>query len=152
MAAQLIKKCKQTLFSRSENIMKQKVKIIAIFIFLLSGCTKDDPVSNPFLPLPPSTEGQWIGIIPNDTKFTLNVTQDRAAITGTGTVISLGNGSGYSCNVIGTNTYPDVALTIGVKGYIAIEMTGQFLSETEISGVLNKSGFNNFPITFTKQP
>jgi hypothetical protein len=131
--------------------MKRSIKIIALFILLLLGCSKDDPISAPMLPLPPSTEGEWVAIVPGAMKMTLQITQERATITGTGTIVNLSNGVSSNCNLQGTNTYPDVSISIGIKGYAPMEMTGKLLKTTEIDGVLNKSGFSNFPITFIKQ-
>jgi len=131
--------------------MKNILRIIVILILLLSGCTKDDPVSDPMLPLPPTTEGTWTGVASPYVKMTLHINQNKGEITGSGTAIRLRDGLLSNSNIEGTTMYPNVTISFGIQGYAPIEIRGKFANTNQITAELNGSGFYQIPITLIKQ-
>ena len=80
----------------------------------------------------------------------LTLSQFRSHVTGDGVLTQLSNGATNEADIGGSCSYPDVSLTIAIPGYESIILTGKILNQTTITGVLNQSGFSDFPITLTK--
>ena len=131
--------------------MKHVITFIFTSMLLLSGCSKDDPTSNPLLPLPPSTEGTWVGTIPGALRMSLTITQNIAVISGSGSITNLQSGATLYADLSGSNSYPNVSISLGSKGYQPIKITGKFTNTATIIGELNESGFDHVPIGFLKQ-
>ncbi len=128
---------------------------VVIALTLLSiGCSKDDPISVPDLPLPPSVKGTWFGSNANILALTLTMDQSGVNVLGSG-VIQGFNANGDSMtspgSVSGSNHYPNVALTFHVTGYQPVQITGQFVSTSRLDLLLNQSGFSNSPLILEKE-
>lgn len=129
-----------------------KIHIVFLFITILfsslfSSCSKDDPVSPPPLPLPPSASGAWTGTLTyagTPGSFSLNLTQDVILFTGNG------NYNGLSVSISGDNHYPDIKFAFGATNYQQATFAGKFTSPTTLSGLVNGSGFTNATAEFTK--
>ena len=128
-----------------------RVPAVFLFICLIGGCGKNDPDSNPMLPLPPTTEGYWIGTIPGDLKLELDIKQNVSSIEGNGTITILSNGFTKNATLSGTNSYPVVSIKLTIEGFLPVVVTGSFKSTTMISAELNESGFSHLPIILVKQ-
>jgi hypothetical protein len=127
-------------------------RVIVILLFatvVIMGCGDDD---SPTTPANPTMDGTWQGTIRGGVAlYSLeNLSQSGNNVTGTVIVISntgvvFGPGS-----VSGTNTYPDVSLSLSIPGYQAMTFTGSFSDDNTVAGVLNGSGFVNEPLTLVR--
>ena len=120
---------------------------IIIFSLFITSCTKDDPTSPPPLALPPSTTGSCSGTLTEGNisgTFLINVLQDVISFRGNGTLGTL------SITVTGENHYPDISFSCGAAGYQPFTFAGKFTSPTELSGLVNGSGFTNAVVVLTK--
>jgi hypothetical protein len=130
------------------------VWLISILAAFGSGCSKDNPVSVPDLPLPPTANGTWFASNGSVLALTLKLSQDDNNVSGSGIIQSFnsfGDSLTASGGVSGTNNYPVVALTFYVTGYQPIAITGEFMSASTMNVKLNQSGFNNAPLVFNKE-
>ncbi len=125
--------------------------VLAAFSFR---CSKDNPVSVPDLPLPPTAKGTWFASGGPALAVTLTLDQNDNNVSGSGMIQgfnSFGDSLTSFGGVSGTNTYPVVTLTFYVTGYQPIAITGQFMSASTMNAKLNQSGFNNVPLVFNKE-
>lgn len=76
--------------------------------------------------------------------FTLQLTQNLTHIEGNGVL----DGTGVA--IAGENNYPKVTFTCTTFQYYPFTFTGQFTSPTELSGLVNGSGFINAYTQFSK--
>ncbi|MGB2869893.1 MAG: hypothetical protein WBD36_15700 [Bacteroidota bacterium] len=114
------------------------------------GCTKDDPVTvDPPLPLPPTVQGKWQGVLQNSLYFSLDLTEQGSRVSGSCTLTA--QGTSWIGTANGTNTFPSVLFAINVPNYQQFQITGTFVSATEISAELNNSGFNHEPMTLIRR-
>ena len=119
-------------------------------ILLVSGCAKDDPVSVPPIPLPPSIEGYWSGGSGTYLGLSFSLNQDRSQVLGSSSIRHLPNGTPTAGSISGTCTYPNIQLKMSMAGYFPIAITGTFTSPTTIVGELNDSGLSHVPFTIVK--
>lgn len=119
--------------------------LLVLGLVIFGGCSKSDPTSPPPLPLPPSMSGEWIAPLPDGTQtFTLSLEEKENRLAGTGNLAgTLGGASGET-------SFPNVSIWFSSVGYIPIHFTGRFVGENMLQGVLNESGFRNFPINFLR--
>ncbi len=135
---------------KGEKVMKRVIPLFLLFAILLAGCSKDDPIADPLLPLPPKIDGTWVGVVANGLEMALQIQEDHTAVSGLGAFIVTG-GTTLQGSVTGTDTYPNVSISFGAPGYQPVAITGQFLSTTTITAELNQSGFDHVQVTFYKQ-
>ena len=102
-------------------------------------------------PSVPDAEGQWNGPIntssgSGDLALTLN--EASGTITGSGTLTFPGDA--LSLTVTGNHAHPNISLQMSSPGFEPMNLSGT-LSDTQIQGVLNGSGFVNIAVTLTRQ-
>lgn len=98
----------------------------------------------------PTVSGSWTG---TSQGVTVNLVLNEG--TG-GAVAGSGNISGGELNLAlivrqGTHAYPNLTLVLGAQGYEDMNFTGTLLSETQIAGTLNGSGFDGFNLNLARQ-
>jgi len=91
----------------------------------------------------PTVSGSWSG---TSQGITLNLTLSEGV---GGAVAGSGNIAGPDSNISlivrqGTHAHPDVSLVLGAQGYEDMNFAGRMSGETQITGTLNGSGFDNF--------
>ncbi len=128
----------------------------AAFLFILlalaiTGCSMDDPVVPPPIPLPPSTQGSWHGTVPALMNVDLVLAETRGVVTGSSVLSPLSGGGETQGYIRGSTAYPYTKMTISMSGYQAITFTAMFVSPDVIAGDLYGSGFNHLPITLSRQ-
>jgi hypothetical protein len=123
--------------------------IVFFAAVVIMGCGDDD---NPTTPTNPTLDGTWQGTIRGGIAVvSSDLSQSENSVTGTVTVTSvLGEVFGPG-TVNGTNTYPNVSLTLSIPGYQVMTFTGSFSDDNTVSGVLNGSGFVDEPLTLVRQ-
>jgi hypothetical protein len=97
----------------------------------------------------PTVSGRWSGLLMGFVTVSLNLSQNRSSITGSGSILAYNET--FPLQVTGTNNYPNVTLTLNSVGYHPMTFTGQFYDKNTISGVINGSGFIDEPITFIRE-
>lgn len=121
-----------------------------LFSLFLLGCSKDDPVSIPPLPLPPSLSGQWIGNAPGAFTLSLSLSEKRTSVSGSGRITDQ-TGAFLDGSVSGNNNYPTISLTFYAQGFQPIKIAGSFTDPATLNTLLNESGFSDFPLLFQRQ-
>lgn len=116
--------------------------LITALIVLFSGC------SDTTAPAPPTMAGSWTGTFESST-ITFTAAENDQTISGNGYISNGGQAS--SLTISGTHAHPHVALTVQLAGFQDIAFSGEFVSDTEVSGRLNGSGFNDYQFVLTKQ-
>jgi hypothetical protein len=102
-------------------------------------------------PSVPDPEGQWNGPINTSVgSGNLALTLNGAAgnVTGSGTLTVPGDA--ISLTVTGNHAHPDISLQLSSPGFEPMNLGGT-MSDTQIQGVLNGSGFVNIAVTLTRQ-
>jgi len=130
--------------------MKSLIISICLLCIAVPGCHSSDPTEPPPFPAPATINGTWTFTQAGAFSMDLTLSQFRSHVTGDGVLTQLSNGSTNEADIGGSCSYPDVSLTIAIPGYESIILTGKILNQTTITGVLNQSGFSDFPITLTK--
>jgi hypothetical protein len=118
-----------------------------MFLVFFSSCSKDDPTAPLPLPAPPTIAGAWSGALTQSGvsgSFVLNLSQDVTHFSGSGTLGAI------SVTISGQNNYPNVTFTGSPAGYQAFSFVGQFTSLTQITGLVNGSGFVNATVILIK--
>ncbi|MEQ9398188.1 MAG: hypothetical protein RJQ04_03380 [Longimicrobiales bacterium] len=98
----------------------------------------------------PVVSGSWSG---TSQGLTLRLTLSEGA---GGAVSGSGNITGGTDNLAltvrqGTHTYPSLSLILGAQGFEDLNFAGTLVSETQIAGTLNGSGFDNFNFNLSRQ-
>jgi hypothetical protein len=99
----------------------------------------------------PDAEGQWNGPINTSSgsgNLTLTLNGAGGNITGSGTLTVPGDA--LSLTVTGNHVHPNISLQMSSAGFEPMNLGGT-LSDTQIQGVLNGSGFVNIAVTLTRQ-
>jgi hypothetical protein len=134
-------------------VLTRLILLVSVILILavggFSGCSKSDPVSVPPLIQPPSLAGRWDIVGSGGFAMTMQNKQRGVAIEGS--VSAASGGSTIVGSVYGNCAYPNVSLTLTFPGYYAIKFSGTLQGASSLSGVLNESGFSNFPVTGTKR-
>ncbi len=91
----------------------------------------------------PTVSGSWSG---TSQGMTLNLTLSEGV---GGAVSGSGNIAGPDGNISlivrqGTHAHPDVSLVLGTQGYQDMTFSGRMSGDTQITGTLNGSGFDNY--------
>jgi len=124
---------------------------ILLLIILLSGCSKDDPISSPNLAAPASSDGEWSATVTGEFSVDMQVTQNVSVITGVASLTPFPMGQTVEGNLFGKEVFPKFTAKIYIPGYLAVEVTGEFLSDTTLDTYFNQSGFDNTEVVFHKQ-
>lgn len=122
--------------------MRKKLIPILASLLVIVGC------SDGTAPEVPSMAGSWSGNFRGAT-VTFTATEDNRNIVGNGH-ISAGVES-IALTISGTHVHPDVALTLTAIGFQEMAFSGMFSSDTQITGRLNGSGFNNEQVVLIRQ-
>jgi hypothetical protein len=130
--------------------MKFSLLVVSIALIVVSGCHSSDPTEPPPFPAPPTIAGTWNFTATNEFALDMTITQFRNHVSGDGMMTVYPSGQTYEADVAGGCTYPSVTLTLYLTGYVPIVFTGTIVGNSTITGVLNQSGFTDFPITWTK--
>lgn len=98
----------------------------------------------------PLVTGSWSG---TSQGVTLNLTLTEGV---GGSVSGSGNMAGSLDNLAlvvrqGTHSYPSLSLVLAATGYEDLNFAGRLLSEDEISGTLNGSGFDDFNLNLRRR-
>jgi hypothetical protein len=102
-------------------------------------------------PSAPNVEGSWTGTVTGTTgsgTLTFSATETDGTVTGNGT-LSASAGS-LPLTVSGTFAAPTASLVLHAEGFEDVNLTGT-VSESELTGTLNGSGFQNTAITLQRQ-
>ena len=124
--------------------------VLSVGLLAIAGCRSSDPTEPPPFPAPPSVTGEWMYSGQNLFSIDLTLTQYRAHVTGDGMLTTPPNGQTYEADISGSCAYPQVTITIAIPGYESILLTGTLVDSSMITGVLNQSGFTDFPVQFMK--
>lgn len=118
-----------------------------VLIALLAACSGDKSVA----PAAFTLTGSWIGTA-SGTTVVMNLTQTNKDVSGTGTFAD--NSGGNAITIFGTYDANPLTLTINFPNtvYKPITFSGAVTSATSITGTLNGSGYNNFALSFQRQP
>ncbi|HWB43720.1 MAG TPA: hypothetical protein VG500_20835 [Gemmatimonadales bacterium] len=115
---------------------------------LAAACGGDGGSTEPEVP---EVEGQWNGpIITNVGSGSLSLTLNEAGGTVTGTGTLSVTGDAVALTVTGNYAQPNVSLQMTSPGFEPLNLSGE-VSEEEIDGTLNGSGFVNIAVTLTRQ-
>jgi hypothetical protein len=115
---------------------------------LIAACGGD---SGPTEPDVPEVEGQWNGPITTNLgsgSLALTLNEASGTVTGTGTLSVTGDA--LALTVTGNYAPPNVSLQMTSAGFEPMNLSGT-VSEDEIDGTLNGSGFVNIAVTLTRQ-
>lgn len=115
--------------------MRNVVAAVALFIVLAACGDATAP--------PPSMTGAWTGTAQGNT-FSLTLSETGGNISGSGNVM------GLNVAVFGTYDHPAVLMTWTASGYAPAYFKGTRNGST-VTGVINASGFQNSPLTLSKQ-
>ena len=102
-------------------------------------------------PSVPDAQGQWNGTINTSGgsgSLALTLNEAGGNITGSGTLTVPGNA--IALTVTGNHAHPNISLQMSSPGFEPMNLGGT-LSDTQIQGVLNGSGFVNIAVTLTRQ-
>ncbi len=117
-------------------------------MLLVTGCGGGDGSTQPD---DPEVEGQWNGPINTDGgsgSLAVTLTETDGTVTGTGTLSVTGDALALS--ITGTYAPPNVSLQMSAPGYEPMNLSGE-VSDEEIDGTLNGSGFVNIAVTLRRQ-
>lgn len=128
----------------------KKQYVLALLFSLVAGCTKEDPVSVPPLPLPPSMNGSWIAVAPGQFTLTLSLSQEKTTVSGYARLTDQ-SGSYIAGGIGGTNKYPSFSLVFSSLGFQPLMITGSFVDPSTANIELNESGFQNFGMLLQRQ-
>ncbi len=106
-------------------------------------CTKDNPISEPPLPRPPSVIGFWTD---KTVPISIYLLESDGVITGSGTILEY-----YQLSVKGKNQYPNINFSIGTYGYVPATFTGRFAGKDSMVGSLTGNIFNNLPTALVRE-
>ncbi len=136
---------------RTSHTMRFLLRSVAIIggLILFAGCSRPDPVSVPDLAVPPSVTGRWRFNDIGGLTLTIQVGQRGTDLTG-GCTVSDGTTS-LNGVAFGSVGFPDVEFTVNVPGFLGFRFTGSMRGSNLMDGVLNGSGFTNFPVIGAKQ-
>jgi hypothetical protein len=126
----------------------------AVLLAVLTGCQsglEPEPI--------PSATGIWAGIGSQGFVFfdlTLALSEDHVGrLTGTGRLAPVAQGAGLQAYdfVIrtGAHGHPDILVSLMTPNRIDVNYSGRFVEADRIEGFMNGSGFNNLPVTMTRQ-
>ena len=117
-------------------------------MLLAAACGGDNGSTEPE---DPEVEGQWNGPIITDRgsgSLALTLTEAGGTVTGTGTLSVPGDA--LALTVTGTYAPPNMSLQMTSTGFEPMNLSGE-VSEDEIDGTLNGSGFVNIAVTLRQQ-
>lgn len=126
-----------------------------LVVLALSACESTTEPNPP----PPRVDGTWTGVahagFNNFWDFALSLQEDASGrITGTGRLAPVVPQQGLSAHDfvvrLGVNGYPDVLLSLATEDFLDVLFSGQFVQQDAISGHLNGSGYQNAPVTLTR--
>jgi hypothetical protein len=122
--------------------------LVLTLVLLATACSGGDGSTEPD---DPQVEGQWNGPITTDAgsgSLALTLTEIDGTVTGTGTLIVPGDA--LALTVTGTYAPPNASLQMTAQGFEAMNLSGEVTDE-EIDGTLNGSGFVNIAVTLRRQ-
>ncbi len=122
--------------------------LVAGLMLLAAACGGDNGTTEPE---DPEVEGQWNGPITTDVgsgSLALTLTEASGTVSGTGTLSVPGDA--VALTVTGTYAPPNVSLQMTSTGFEPMNLSGE-VSEDEIDGTLNGSGFVNIAVTLRRQ-
>jgi hypothetical protein len=116
-------------------------------LVLTAAACKDSPT---VADAPPDVSGSWSG---TSQGVALNLTLSEGI---GGAVSGSGNIAGGTDNLAlivrqGTHVDPNLSLILGATGYEDMNFAGRLSSETQMTGTLNGSGFDNFNFNLTRR-
>lgn len=124
------------------------MRYLLIAVLLLGACGGDDNTG----PARIEVEGTWVGhfATSSGTQVTWSMTliETNGAVTGSSTLVTAGES--IAEQVTGNYVPPTVSLQFHSEGFSDSNLTGT-VSQTQLSGTLNGSGFNNVAVTLTRQ-
>jgi len=115
---------------------------------LIAACGGDGGSTEPDVP---EVEGQWNGPINTNVgsgSLALTLNDANGTVSGTGTLSVTGDA--LALTVTGNYAPPNVSLQMTSSGFEPMNLSGE-VSEDEIDGTLNGSGFVNIAVTLTRQ-
>ena len=122
--------------------------LVVCLMLLAAGCGGGDGSTEPD---DPEVEGQWNGPINTSVgsgSLNLTLTETSGTVSGTGTLSV--SGDALALTVTGTYAPPNVSLQMTSPGFEPMNLSGE-VTEEEIDGTLNGSGFVNIAVTLTRQ-
>jgi len=122
--------------------------LVVGLMLLAAGCGGGDGTTEPN---EPEVEGRWNGPINTNVgsgSLALTLTETDGTVTGNGTLSVTGDA--LALTVTGTYAPPNLSLEMTSAGFEAMNLSGE-VSEEEIDGTLNGSGFVNIAVTLTRQ-
>ena len=122
--------------------------LVLTLVILTAACGSGDGSTEPD---DPGIEGQWNGPITTDVgsgSLALTLTETDGTVTGTGTLTVPGDA--LALTVTGTYAPPNASLQMNTQGFEPMNLSGK-VTEDEIDGTLNGSGFVNIAVTLTRQ-
>lgn len=97
--------------------------------------------------------GRWLGTLSSGTStatVNLILAQSGTSVTGNGTLVT--SLESIALTATGTFVDPDLSLTISAQGFEQMNYTGRLVTDIQIDGTLNGSGFNNRVLNIVRQP
>ena len=122
--------------------------LVVGLLLLVAGCGGGDGSTEPD---DPEVEGQWNGPINTNVgsgSLALTLTETSGTVGGTGTLSVTGDA--LALTVTGTYAPPNISLQMTSPGFEPMNLSGE-VTEEEIDGTLNGSGFVNIAVTLTRQ-
>ena len=122
--------------------------LVLTLVLLTAACGGGDGSTEPD---DPEIEGQWNGPITTDVgsgSLALTLTETDGTVTGTGTLTVPGDA--LALTVTGTYAPPNASLQMNTQGFEPMNLSGEVTDE-EIDGTLNGSGFVSIAVTLTRQ-
>jgi hypothetical protein len=115
---------------------------------LIAACGSEGGSTEPDVP---DVQGQWNGAFNTNVgsgNLSLTLNEANGNVTGTGTLTAAGDA--LALTVTGNYAPPNVSLQMTSPGFEPMNLSGT-LSEDEIDGTLNGSGFVNIAVTLDRQ-
>lgn len=114
----------------------------------IAACGGDGGSTEPDIP---EVTGQWNGPINTSGAagtLALTLNESDGTVTGTGTLSTAGDA--LALTVTGNYAPPNVSLQLNASGFEPLNLSGS-VTEDEIDGTLNGSGFVNVAVTLARQ-
>ena len=116
-------------------------------------CGGNEPSGLPQTPPPGPMAGTWRGLVAgSDTLELIALIDSSTVVKGTGILAGPNvNGGRLSLFVSGRDSAPNVRLFLAVGQHMPAYLSGTMLSSTQLTGVIDSSGFNHSSFDLRKQ-
>ncbi len=122
--------------------------LLLALMFALTACGGDGGSTEPVIP---EVTGQWNGPVNTSGgsgSLALTLNESDGSVTGTGTLSTAGDA--IALTITGNYAPPNVSLQMNAAGFEPMNLSGT-VTEDEIDGTLNGSGFVNIAVTLARQ-